>query len=77
VGDRLLTDLIGAVDATAATFDGRGWQVKERWLEMMLEGALRARGVEPLRQLPLHLGRPGTETWAASTSRSATTTRSP
>jgi hypothetical protein len=47
--------LVKAIDATASTFDGRGWQIKERWLEMMLEGALRALDLNPLRQVPLRL----------------------
>jgi len=39
----------------AATFNGRGSQIKERELEMALETALRALGREPKRQLSIKL----------------------
>lgn len=53
--DKLLNDLIVAVDAAAETFHGRGSQIKERELEMALETALWALRREPRRQLPIHL----------------------
>jgi hypothetical protein len=59
VSNQTLDQLRQAVDASAATFDRRGWGIKERWMEMALESALRALGAKPLRQLPLQLP----ETW--------------
>lgn len=60
--DDLLDDLITAVDAAAATCDGRGSQIKERELEMALEAALWALGREPRRQVTLRLG----EAWSGN-----------
>jgi hypothetical protein len=51
-----VTDALeAAVDAAAATFDGRGSAIKERELEMALETALRALGLKPKRQLQVRL----------------------
>jgi len=55
VAGKVSGDLIGAVDAAAATFDGRGSQIKERELEMALEAALWTSGREPRRQYPIKL----------------------
>jgi hypothetical protein len=55
VSDEVLDDLRGAVDAAAATFDGRGSEIKERELEMALETALWALGQEPRRQARVRL----------------------
>lgn len=55
MADLVLDALRKAVDAAAATFNGRGSQIKERELEMAIETGLRALGSEPLRQVPLRL----------------------
>jgi hypothetical protein len=60
LADETLNDLIAAVDAVAATFDGRGSRIKERELEMALETALWALGREPRCQQRVRLE----ETWA-------------
>lgn len=57
MADDVVGDLIGAVDAAAATFDGRGSQIKERELEMSLETALWALGREPSCQHRVRLER--------------------
>jgi hypothetical protein len=53
--DRLSEELAVAVDAAAATFDGRGSEVRERELEMALETALRTLGHDPRRQFRVRL----------------------
>jgi hypothetical protein len=53
--DRVLGDLVKAVDAAAATFNGRGSDIKERELEMALETSLWTHGRKPCRQMRIHL----------------------
>jgi hypothetical protein len=53
--DQVLGQLREAIDATAATFDGRGSPIKERELEMAVETAVRTLGFAPVRQFPLRL----------------------
>lgn len=55
IADQVLDHVGKAMNAAAATFHGRGSVVRERELEMALEAALRARGLEPRRQFPLDL----------------------
>jgi hypothetical protein len=55
VPDQALEQLRKAVDAAAATFDRRGSSIKERELEMAVECAMHALGLEPLRQVALRL----------------------
>jgi hypothetical protein len=54
--DEVVQDLIRAVDAVAATFDGRGSEIRERELELGLETALWSLGRQPERQRHLKLG---------------------
>jgi hypothetical protein len=55
-----LIEIRQAVDAVAATFNGRGSTVRERELELAFEAALRSQGIQPLRQVPLEVG----EAWS-------------
>ena len=53
--NQVLDLLRNAVDAAAATFNGRGSEIRERELEMAIEAALLALGSKPLRQVRLRL----------------------
>jgi hypothetical protein len=53
--DEVVEDLVRAVDAAAATFDGRGSEIRERELEMAVETALWTLGRQPGRQHLLRL----------------------
>jgi hypothetical protein len=55
-----LAEIRQAVDAVAATFNGRGSTVREREFELAFEAALRSQGMRPLRQVRLDLA----EAWS-------------